>query len=325
MKLSKKKLITLYSNLVRSRAYDEFFIRRLKAGKLLGFYHPSEGGEAPGVGACSFLNDDDIIWPHHRGHGIPHILSKGVDIKYYLAEHCGKSTGLCGGRSSYHICAPEKGVYGTAGSIGSCFPSALGWGLGAQKNGRNQVVVCCFGDGASNRGTFHEAALMAANWKLPTIWLCENNQMSIYVHAREHHPTEHISDLAHGYGMPSAIVDGQDVIAVAEAVLSAVDRARKGRGPSFIECKTVRFYEHDIGTPDLVGSTPRSKAELAELRKRDPVLICRETLLKSKILTQKTISEIKHQAQLEIEEAERFADESPVTDAAVLSSALYAA
>jgi TPP-dependent pyruvate/acetoin dehydrogenase alpha subunit len=314
MKLKKEQLLTLYTNLVRTRAYDEMFTKRLAKGKLLAFYHQSAGGEAPGVGACSFLREDDIIWPHHRGHGVPHMLSKGIDIKYYLAEHIGKTTGMCCGVTGWHMCEPEKGVYGYSGTIGSCFPVSVGWGLAAKKNGRGQVVVTCFGDGASNRGTLHEAFLVAANWKLPIVWVCENNELSIYVSMKEHHPTKDIADLAKGYGMPSAVVDGQDVVAVAEAVTAAVKRARAGKGPSMIECKTTRYYEHDIGIPDLRGWEPRSKEEIDKLRERDPVDTFREKLRQQGILAQEDIDRIAEEAAAEVEAAERFADEGPMAE-----------
>jgi len=318
-------LIKLYTNLVRAREFDLLFARRLFRGQLLGFYHQAEGGEAPGVGACTFLRKDDFLWAHLRGHGIPHMIGKGAVVKYYLAEHTGKATGLCGGMSTYHACAPEYGIYGTAGTLGSNFPIAVGWGLAAQKNGRGQVVVSCFGDGGSGRGTLHESFLMAANWKLPIIWVCENNQLGMFMPVDEAHPMDDIASLAPGYGMPAAVVDGQDVIAVAEAVMAAVERARAGRGPSFIECKTCRFHEHDIGTPDLAGIEARSKEEIEKLRERDPVKLCREKLLARGILTQEDVERIDRETQAELEEAERFADESPIPDPAILEGAVYAA
>jgi pyruvate dehydrogenase E1 component alpha subunit len=324
MKLSKNKLMTLYTNLVRTRAFDELFVRRLTEGKLLGFYHPAEGGEAPGVGACTFLRDDDFIWPHVRGHGIPHMIGKGIDIKYYLAEHTGKSTGMCGGMSTFHSFDPEHGLYGWAGTIGSNFPVSVGWGWAAKTNNRKQVVVSCFGDGTSNRGTLHESFLMAANWKLPIVWVCENNGVGLYVPTDGAHPTQDIASLADGYGMPSVVVDGQDVVAVAEAVTAAVDRARKGKGPSFVECKCLRFCSHAIGIPDMIDSDPRSAECIAELRERDPIMLYRERLMNEGILKQKDVERIKEAAAREVEAAETFADESPIPDPAKFMTLLYA-
>jgi pyruvate dehydrogenase E1 component alpha subunit len=325
MKFTKKDYLTLYTNLVRARKYDQLFVKRISEGKLIGFYHTSEGGEAPGVGACSFLRKDDYLWPHLRGHGAPHMLSKGIELKYYLAEHAGKTTGLCAGMSSFHFCAPEFGVLGWSGSIGSSFPISLGWGIAAKKNGRQQVVVSCFGDGAAGRGTFHESAIMASNWKLPIVWVCENNKLSMFVSFEEAHPTEDMADLAHGWGMPGVVVDGQDVVAVAQAVNQAVERARQGEGPSLIECKTERYQAHSIGLPDHVGAKTRTKEEIEALKDREPLKICREMLTKKRILTQKLIAQIDRDADAEMAEAIRFVDESPdATDPECLVPALFA-
>jgi pyruvate dehydrogenase E1 component alpha subunit len=325
MELENEQLLTLYTNLVRARRYDRLFASLLSQGKLMGFYHQGEGGEAPGVGACSFLRKDDYVWPHLRGHGLPHLIAKGADPKFYLAEHAGKSTGTSRGVSTFHGYAPEYGIHGSAGTIGSGFPVSVGYGMAAKMDGRGQVVVCCFGDGTSNRGTLHEAFLMAANWKLPIVWVCENNELSMYVPVSEHHPMEHIASLAPGYGMPFEIVDGQDVVAVAEAVLAAVERARLGEGPSFVECKTQRYHEHDIGMPDLVGTEPRTEEEIARLRERDPVVLCRERLVAEGVLTQADIKRIDREVAAELEAAEQFVDSSPLPDPAILGNILYSA
>ena len=324
MSLTKEMLITLYTNLVRTQAFDELFVRRLSEGRLLGFFHPAEGGEAPGVGACSFLRPDDYLFPHLRGHGLPHMISKGADPKYYLAEHTGKSTGCCGGVSTFHGIDPELGLMGAAGTVGSCFPLAIGWGVAAKKNNTGQVAVCCFGDGTSNRGTFHECALMVNNWKLPVIFLCENNGIGMFVPAEKAHPVEDISSLAQGYGMPSVVVDGQDVIAVAEAALAAIERARSGGGPSMIEAKCYRFCSHAVGIPDFKDADLRTQEEIDEMRKRDPVKLCQEKLLDQGVLTQEDIDRIAKAAADEVAEAEKFADESPIATPDNLDKLLYA-
>lgn len=324
MSLTKEQLITLYTNLVRTRAFDELFVRRLSEGRLLGFYHPAEGGEAPGVGACSFLRPDDYLFPHLRGHGLPHMISKGADPKEYLAEHTGKATGCCGGMSTFHGASPEFGLMGAAGTVGSCFPVSVGWGLAAKKNNRGQAVVCCFGDGTSNRGTFHEAALMACNWKLPIVFICENNGIGMFVSTEKAHPVEDISSLAQGYGMPGVVADGQDVVAVAEAVLAAVERARAGKGPSMVELKCHRFCSHAVGIPDFIGGEMRSEEEINEQRKRDPILICREQLLEQGVLTKEDVERIDRAAAEETAAAEKFADESPNAEPTGLDQLLYA-
>lgn len=327
MALTKENLITLYTNLVRTRAFDRAFVRRLMEGKLLGFFHPADGGEAPGVGACSFLRKDDYIWPHIRGHGLPHMISKGVNPKYYLAEHCGRDTGLCRGMSTFHFVAPEYGIMGFAGTIGSGFPVTVGYGLAAKKNGRGQIVMSCFGDGTSNRGTFHECALMVNNWKLPVVFLCENNGLGMFVPVKDSHPVADIADLAQGYGMPGVVVDGQDVIAVTEAVQVAVERARQGKGPSMIEAKCERFCAHAVGLPDFSGAEVRTAEEIQYLREnRDPVTICRKKLLDQGVLTEEDVNRIQAEANAEVEAAEKFVEESPIPapDPSIFEEMLYA-
>ncbi len=259
--LDKEKMVTLFTNLVRANHYDQMMYARMLQGKLIGFYHPGEGALAPGVGAASFLNKDDNLHPHHRAHGMGHMLSKGVDIKSFLAEHTGKETGCCGGRSAFHFHYPEDKLYQQSGFIGHNFAPSVGWGWAAKRRDKGQVVMNCSGDGSYGQGRAHEAMLMAQNMKLPIIFFCENNGMAIHSTAEEMHPTEDISSLAQGYGMPAVVVDGQDVFAVAEVALSAIERARTGKGPTFIEAKTIRFKEHDMGTPDLKGWEERYSEE----------------------------------------------------------------
>jgi TPP-dependent pyruvate/acetoin dehydrogenase alpha subunit len=312
MSLSQDQKIALYCNLVRADQYNRMMYRRMMQGKLIGFYHPAEGAIAPGVGACTFLNKDDNLSPHHRGHGITHMLSKGIDIKYYLAEHTGKDTGCCKGRSAFHFSFPEHKVYMMSGFIGYNFAPVVGWGFAAKRRKQGQVVMNCSGDGSYGQGRAHEALLMAQNWKLPVIFFCENNGMSIFSTASEMHPMEDISSLAAGYGMPAMIVDGQDVFEIAEACLVAIERARAGKGPTFIEAKTLRFNEHDIGTPDLAGWEARSEEEHAAMREREPLKIATERLLAEGVLTQADIDEMSEQVAAEVEAAEVFADSSEI-------------
>lgn len=313
MSLTKKQMVTLFTNLVRASHYDKMMYRRMLQGKLIGFYHPSEGTIAAGVAAASFLNQDDNLHPHHRGHGITHMLSKGIDVKYFLAEHTGKETGCCAGRSAWHFHYPEHKVYQQSGFIGANFAPVVGWGLAAKRRNKKQVVMNCSGDGSYNQGRAHESMLMAQNWKLPVIYFCENNGMAIFSSIKEMHPTEDVSSMAQAYGMPAVVVDGQDVFAVAEVVIEATKRAREGKGPSFIECKTIRFKEHDIGTPDLEGWIERfTEEEKIERDKREPVKLATARVLADNILTQAKIDAIHAAAAEEVEAAELFADESPI-------------
>ncbi len=312
MSLSKEQMKKLYSNLVFADLAAKMMYRRMMQGKLIGFYHPGEGAVAPGVGACTFLKKEDYLSPHHRGHGIQHMYSKGIDLGPYLAEHTGKTTGCCQGRSAFHWSFPDHGVFQASGFIGSNFAPSVGWGWAARHRGKGQVVMNCSGDGSYGQGRAHEALLMAMNWKLPIIFLCENNGMAIHASISEMHPTEDISSLAQGYGMPATIVDGQDVFAVAEVALAAIERARAGKGPSFIEAKTLRFAEHDIGTPDLRGWEARSDEEHEEARLREPVTLATRRVLDEKVLTKKAIEKIRAEAEAEIARIETFADDSPI-------------
>lgn len=312
--LSKDQKLTLYRNLVRGKTLDHWCIEKIVAGQLVGFYHAGAGTYAPGVALASFLNKDDALSTSVRAHGIHQMLSKGIDIKTYLAEHTGRATGCCKGRSSYHFSYPDDHLFGTSGFIGANFPPSVGWGLAAKKNGRGQVIANCFGDGASGRGTFHEAALMANNWKLPIIFQCENNGMAIFSKVEDMHPTENIADLAAGYGMPAVVVDGQDVIACAEAALTAIAHCRAGKGPYMIEAKTLRFMSHSIGVPDLAGFTPRDEAELKKMQERDPVVLCERRLLDEGVLTNELIGQYADESRQEVADIDQFIAESPAAD-----------
>lgn len=317
---------TLLTNLIRADEFNKMMYRRMMQGKLIGFYHPAEGAIAPGVAASSFLNKDDNLSPHHRGHGITHMLSKGIDISTYLAEHTGKDTGCCKGRSAFHFSFPEDKVYMMSGFIGYNFAPAVGWGFAAKKRNKGQVVMNCSGDGSYGQGRAHEALLMAQNWKLPIIFFCENNGMSIFSTAMEMHPKPDISSLAEGFGMPSEIVDGQDVFEIAEACLRAIDRARNGDGPTFVEAKTLRFNEHDIGTPDLSGWEQRSDEEHAAMREREPVGIATARAIAEGWVSQTWLDTVREDALAEVARVEQFADDSEIARPTVdeLLSAVFA-
>jgi len=290
----------------------------------VSFFHSGQGEEAVGVGGCSFLNEDDYVYGQHRGHGIAHLLAKGGSATQFLAEHYGKIDGSCRGISANHFCQPEIGMLGAAGTIGSAFPLSLGWALAAKKRGKRQVVLCFFGDGASNRGTLHEAMNLATLWKLPIVYVCHNNLYAQYTPIKDAYPREDIADLAGGYGIPGVIVDGQDVIAVHEAVQAAVARARSGEGPSLIECKTYRYRTHSEGVPDVSHADPRPPEEIEAWKKRDPIKLFGEALLAQGILSQDELDRIDKDVTAEVEAAEKAALESPVLDPATLETLIYA-
>ncbi|MFH1491653.1 MAG: thiamine pyrophosphate-dependent dehydrogenase E1 component subunit alpha [Pseudomonadota bacterium] len=324
MKLKKEELVKLYVNMVRTRKFDNALCEGLKNGENLAFYHSIGGEEAVGVGACTFLRKDDYVCTTHRGHGLSQLIGKGGSPAELIAEHAGKATGCCNGFSGWHVLAPEIGMLGMSGLVGGTFPLGVGLGLAAKKRGKGQVVVAFFGDGASNRGDAHEGMNMAAVWKLPIVWVCDNNEIAACVPAKSACPRENIADMAFAYDMPGVVVDGMDVVAVHEAVQAAVERARAGEGPSLVECKCCRYGPHGEGRPDYWHSSIRPKEEVDALKKRDAIDRFREKLLMEGNLTPEEIEAIDKEANEEVEDARRFAADSPRPDPSVFLKSLYA-
>jgi len=325
MELEKKNLLKLYTNLVRARRLDELMVRALQEGKVISMmFHSGQGEEAVAVGSCTFLRKDDFIYIPHRGHGLAFVVAKGGSVTAFLAEHYGKAAGSCGGTSSVHSLEPDLGILGYSMTLGSVFSISLGWGLAAAKNGRQQVVVAFFGDGTSNRGTLHESMNLASLWKLPIVWVCSNNLYGQFMPIKDAYPRENISDLAAGYDMPSVTADGQDVLAVHKAVQHAVARARAGEGPSMVECKTYRYRPHGEGLMDMVHDQPRPPEEIEAWKKRDPIGIFKEKLLNEGVASGSDIETIDRKIEAEMEEADRFATQSPLPNIDTLDQSLYA-
>ncbi len=308
MSLDNDLKVKLYTNLVRAHEYDQTMSGRMVAGKLIGFYHPGDGGIAPGVAAGTITDPNDVFHPHHRAHFLPGLVARGADVKTFLAEHTGKEGGCCGGRSSFHAHYPENNMFLGSGFIGYQFAPAVGWGWAAKNNKQGQVVVVSAGDGSFGQGRAHESMLIASNWKLPIVYWCENNSMAIHTPMKDAHPTQDISSLAKGYDMPAIIVDGMDVFACAEAAQKALEHVRSGKGPIFVECKTMRFREHDMGTQNLEGYTPISDERVAEMRKHDPLELATKRVLADDLLTQEQVDQIKADAKAEVEEKWAWAD-----------------
>jgi TPP-dependent pyruvate/acetoin dehydrogenase alpha subunit len=274
MEFTKEDKILLYRNMVRGRKFDEALVEMCAKSQVPGMWHSGIGHEAVGAGIATFLRVDDWLEGTHRG--ITSGFAKGMDPKKWLAEHLGRSDGYAKGKGG-HSCGDKSiGSLPAGGTIGSCFPIAAGAGIAAKRMGKDQVVVCLFGDGAAQRGTLHESMNLAGAWNLPVVWVCENNTYSITTHSSKALAVEDVSEFSHSYGMPGITIDGMDVLAVTEAVMEAVDRARNGEGPSLIECKTYRFREH--GEFDI-PTDYRTKDEIKEWRKRDPIMLFREHLL----------------------------------------------
>lgn len=321
--LSRAQLHEMLRRMLRIRLLDEQASRMMAESTLPGVLHNAIGQEAEIVGACMALRDDDYMTGNHRSHGHP--VGKGVRLAPLMAELAGKRTGVCRGKGgSMHLAAFSVGSLGESGIVGSLMPVAVGAGLSARMRGSDQVCLCFFGDGAANCGPFHESLNLAAVWQLPVIFLCENNGYAIHTSQSQTTAVAHVADRAVAYRMPGVIVDGQDVLAVHDAVAKAVVRARSGGGPSLVETKTYRYCEHS----EFAGCAPappyRSPEELATWRQRDPIdSFCRR-LLESNLATAKEIEQIRAEVRAEVEEAVRFAQESPPPEPEELSADMFA-
>lgn len=282
------------------------------SGMIGGAVHLSIGQEAVSVGVCTHLRDDDLIVSSHRSHG--HAIAKGCGLKEALAELMGRETGLSKGfGGSMHLFDAEHGFLGGNGIVGGQVPIALGPAFAAKYRGGDQVSVAFFGDGAANQGTVHESMNLAALWRLPVLFVCENN---LYANTTPYGLSSATNDLAPraaGYGMPGTAVDGQDVTAMYEAAGEAVARARSGGGPSFIEAKTYRFEGH-CG----VSSSHQNPAECEEWKKRDPLALFEAKLLASGLADEAKVNRLRQSVAAEVDEAEAFAIESPLSDPALL-------
>jgi len=306
MSLKKEQLLDFYKNMVTIRTFEMKAVELFAAGEIPGFVHLYAGEEAVATGVCANLEDKDYITSTHRGHG--HLISKGGKIDKMMAELYGKSTGYCKGKGgSMHIADVDLGILGANGIVGAGLPIAAGAALACQYKKNDSVAVCFFGDGASNRSTFHEALNLASIWKLPVVYVCENNMFGISNYQKNHQNIADISDRAVAYGIPGVSVDGNDVVAVYEAAAEAIKRARKGDGPSLVECKTWRHRGHFEGDP-AVYKDPK---EQEEWLKKDPIPRLGAKLIEMKYATQKELDEIKAGAEAEIAAAVKFAQESP--------------
>ena len=306
MGMEKEKLIDMFKTMVRIRTFEERVAKEFAAGNLPGIVHLYLGEEASATGACANLRPDDYVASNHRGHG--HLIAKGGRTDLMMAELYGKKTGYCKGKGGcMHIADLDIGILGANGLVGAGIPIAGGAALSAQIRGTDQVTICFFGDGASGTCRFHEGVNMASHWKLPVVYVIENNQYAMSTRTRDVRNIENISDRAAAYGIPGVSVDGNDVLAVYEAVGEAVVRARKGKGPTIIECETWRWHGHTEGDPQLY----KSKEESQEWMKKDPIPRFREKLIEMGVLTEKEADEINQAILEEIDEAVKFAEESP--------------
>ena len=308
MDFSSAKQFDLHRRMVRIRLFEEAAGRLAEANKLPGFLHLYVGEEAVASGVCGALNDDDHITSTHLGHG--HLVAKGGDFNRMMAELMGKSTGYCKGKGgSMHISDTSLGMLGANGIVGAGSPIAVGAAFANKYRGKGQVAVAFFGDGSTNIGAFHEAANMACALHLPIVFACENNEYGEFTPRDKTMAITDVVDRAAGYGMPGVIVDGMDVIAVHEAAVEAVERARQGGGPSMIEAKTYRFYNHH-GVQNL-GLKYRSDEEVAVWKLRDPIFTFEDRMIENGVATRANFDDIWAELRADIDTAIQFAEDSP--------------
>lgn len=318
MSLPKEKLVKLYREMLRIRLFEEKVSELFTKALLPGFIHLYIGQEAVAVGVCANLRKDDYIASTHRGHG--HCIAKGAELKRMMAELFGKKTGYCKGKGgSMHIADYRLGILGANAIVGANIPIAAGAALAAKLRGTDRVAVAFFGDGASNTGAFHEGINMAALWKLPVIFVCENNLYAISTRVSKSTPVTNIADRAASYGIPGVVVDGMDVVAVYKVAHEAVERARKGEGPTLIECKTYRFCGSFEGDPQHY----KTREEMEEWKKKDPLRL-RERLIEKGVLTEAEVEEIEQKIRLAVEEAVEYAEGSPYPEPEEVTKDLFA-
>lgn len=309
----------MYKKMSTIRAFESKAVELFAAGQIPGFVHLYLGEEAVACGVCACLTDKDYIASTHRGHG--HLIAKGGNIKLMMAELFGRSTGYCRGKGgSMHIADVNLGILGANGIVGAGMPIATGAAFACKYKDTDAVAVAFFGDGASDRATFHESLNMASIWKLPVIFVCENNGWAISNSQETHQNITDISDRASAYGIPGVSVDGNDVVAVYEATQAAVARARQGDGPTLIECKTWRWRGHFEGDPGAYKD-PKDQADWIA---KDPIPRLEKNLIKLKYAAQADLDAIKAGVEGEIAVAIKFAEESPVPDPKELFTDVYA-
>ncbi len=308
-------LAELYRRMTLVREFELRAIEERRGGLIPGFIHSCVGQEATAVGTCLALSAEDVITSTHRGHG--HLIGKGGDPKYMMAELAARSPGYCNGRGgSLHIADFTIGILGANGIVGGGIPMATGAALGFQMRKEARVAVAFFGDGASNEGSFHEAANQAGVWKLPVIFFCENNLDGEGTAIHRCTPIEDLAIRAESYGFPGVIVDGNDVLAVYEVVKTAKERALRGEGPTFIEAKTYRYRGHYEGDPQVY----RTQEEIQSWKEKDPIDRFKAKLLDSGLLDDADLEELQGSVILQLDEAVSFAanaDKPAVEDALV--------
>ena len=313
--ISNEILLSMYKTMYKIRTYEEtlgsiYYEGKspafdISAGPIPGELHLSSGQEAAAVGICMHLKPEDAVVGTHRAHHFA--IAKGVDLKKMTAEIFGKTTGLSSGKGGHMHLFDANVNFSCSGIVGASFPQATGVGIAAKIQGKDYVAVAVGGDGAANQGTFHESLNLAALWKLPVIFVIEDNSWAISVEKDKSTSVGKNSERAKAYGIPGVYVDGEDVIAVYEVAKEAVERARRGEGPSLIEVKVYRFRGHFEGDPQLY----RPKEDLEEAKAKDPIKKLEKQLINIEIIKEEELKKMQDEIKIEIEEAIEFARQSP--------------
>lgn len=319
MEIQRDKLLWIYDTMVTIRGFEMRGFHEVSSKALTAAIHRSVGQEAVPTGICAHLRPDDYLASTHRGHG--HCIAKGVDVKPMMAELFGKSTGNNKGKGgSMHIADMSKGMLGTNGIVGASVPLAVGAAITAQQQNTDKVAVAFFGDGGANQGIVHESMNLAAVWKLPVIFVCENNMYAESTPVEYAVPIADIADRATGYGFPGTVVDGMNVFEVYEAARIAVNRARSGDGPTLLECKTYRYYGHSgMDNP----RSYRTEEEEISWKERDPLKQFQDRVIRDELLTQEELDSIDQNALQIIEDSVQYAESSPEPELIELYTDVY--
>ncbi|MGH7846287.1 MAG: thiamine pyrophosphate-dependent dehydrogenase E1 component subunit alpha [Candidatus Binatia bacterium] len=314
------RLLHLYRTMVRLRTFDERLIELGKRREPI-IHHPTLGQEAPAVAACAALNPDDVIMPYHRGWAWA--IGKGMEPGPMLAELLGKRTGYCKGQAGPHLADWKLGVLGRSGVQGAHLQIAAGVGCALRLEGKRRVCLAFFGEGPTSTGAFHEGVNLAALWQVPVVYICESNNYQFAVPAREVMRVESVAEMAQSYRIPGATIDGNDAIQIFTTVKHAIERARRGLGPSIIDCRTYRWHD-SYYQPENMATDRRPPEEAAEWRKKCPILRLKTYLIQSDLLTEAEAQRIDGEAQAEIEIAVQFAYDSPYPTREELVEDIYA-
>ena len=297
-----KQLVPLLRRMWLIRAFEEKVSALYAAREIVGLLHLGIGQEAVAVGTCGLLHPDDQVFGGHRSHG--HAIAKGADINRLMAEIAGRATGYCAGKGgSMHIVAMDAGFVTATGVVGGTIPLALGAAFAAKESGTGRVAVVFFGDGAGQAGAFHESLNIASLWKLPVIFVCENNGYAEFTPLSAHTKVERLAQHAKTYGIPSTTVDGNDLLAVREAASKAIEKTRQGKGPSFIECLTHRLRGHYEGDP----AKYRELSQVTEWKKKDPIARFTSELQREKVISKNEIETVEREARDLVNKAAEFA------------------